>query len=64
MLERRLNTRMSIAMPQVKVGEKYEERLRVCGKVLSRKIEKVDIKEPKYIEPKVVIDNSNYYSYH
>ena len=63
MLERRLNTRMSIAMPQVKVGGKYEERLRVCGKVLSRKIEKVDIKEPKYIEPKVVMDNSNYYSY-
>lgn len=63
MLERRLNTRMSMAMPQVKIGEKYEDRLRLCGKVLSRRREKIDINEPKYIEPKVVIDNSNYYSY-
>lgn len=63
MLERRLNNRIAIATPEVKTGEKYEQKLKLCGKVLYNEVEKVDIKEPKYINPKAVIDNSNYYSY-
>ena len=63
MLERRLNRYMTTATPQIKTGEKFEKKLKLCGKVLYNEIEKVDVKESKYVEPKVVIDNSNYYSY-
>lgn len=63
MLERRLNRYMTAATPQIKTGEKFEKKLKLSGKVLYNEIEKVDVKESKYVEPKAVIDNSNYYSY-
>ncbi len=63
MLERKLNNRIEAVTPTVKTGEKYEEKLKLCGKALYYETEKVDIKEPKYINQKAVIDNSNYYSY-
>ena len=63
MLERRLNRYMTAANPQVNIGEKSEEKLKLCGKVLYNEVERVDVKEPKYVEQKAVIDNSNYYSY-
>lgn len=63
MLERRLNNHIIAATPKIKIGEKYEEKLKLCGKVLYNEVEKVDIKEPKYINQKAIIDNSNFYSY-
>ncbi len=58
-----LNRRANMAMPQTKVGEKFEERTQLCGRVIYSDSVKSDVKLPNYIEPKVVIDNSAYYSY-
>ena len=63
MLKHRLNRHMERLMPQTKIGEKVEKKLKLVGKVLYFEDEIVDIMVPNYIEPKAVIDNSYYYSY-
>ena len=62
MLERRLMSRANNAMPMTKVGERYEEHLKLMGKVLYSATEKVDVSLPNYIDVKPVIKNE-YYKY-